>query len=653
MLGNPARAAAVASVALAVHVASVAVAREAHPIAGIVRDILGHAIADAEVLISDGQMAPVAVLRSDRDGRVFFADLPAGPYRVAAIKDGYFTIVDRLDSRARAWIELVLEPAIHLEPSERPDDAWGMRLPRRYLLHEVEDAPLTAALVADRVPQIGAVPLEVQVDHVAVHPGGGGTASREGVGTETSVRVASGVGSRGGIEVQGYRHATAASRATERDSTSTDRDAAGVRVGFSIATEPDSDLAVSAFWGRSDLGYVHTLDSIAASTSSLTREQRSWGYGASWSKPISSDSRLDLMMDYRDTAVSRPPPSASADAAEPAERFTSRAVAAGGTYLVAPTSAHEVQVQFGARMLEAADILRVAPGASPEYVHGLPGLSVGVEARDRWSVAGRAALIWGLGYRHSVEPFAVAIVVPRVGGAWRVDDAEVTATLAYHGIAGSGSTTAGPGRSFRGSGDLGYELSATIPLGSSLRLSGGTSYAPSQLGLETCRPRVTAAGPPMFVSDGDVAVHEQRIALARKTGSIRGSIDVLRGSANGALDTVLPVDAPIYQLAERNLRYVGGDLGLRAVRAGTSVTVSYRQIFQSGLATAAPDAEELQLRSIELTLAQDLFSLRSLGSWRALLGVRTAEADSSTDEDDARILSATGNQFRAGISVLF
>ncbi len=650
MLGNPARAAAVAAVALAAHVATVSVAREAHPIAGIVRDILGHAIADAEVLISDGQMAPVAVLRSDRDGRVFFADLPAGLYRVAAIKDGYFTIVDRLDSRARAWLEIVLEPAIHLEPSDRPHDAWGMRLPRRYLLHEVEDAPLTAALVADRVPQIGAAPLEVQVDHVAVHPGGGGTASREGAGTETSVRVASGVGSRGGIEVHGYRHATVASRATERDTTSTDRDAAGVRVGLSIATEPDSDLAVSAFWGRSDLGYIHTLDSIAAPASSVTREQKSWGYGASWSKPISSDSRLDLMMDYRDTAVSRPPPSASVGAPE---QVTSRAVAAGGTYLVAPTSAHEVQVQFGARMLEAADILRVAPGAGAEYVHGLPGLSLGVEARDRWSVAGGTALIWGLGYRHSVEPFAVAVVVPRIGGAWRVDDAEVTATLAYHGIAGSGSSTAGPARSFRGAGDLGYELTATIPLGSSLRLSGGTSYAPSQLGLETCRPRVTAAGPPMFVSDGDVAVHEQRVALARKTGSIRGSIDVLRGSANGALDTVLPVDAPIYQLAERNLRYVGGDLGLRAVRAGTSVTVSYRRVLQSGLASAEPDAEELQLRSIELTLAQDLFHLRSLGSWRALLGVRTAEAESSTDEDDARILSTTGNQFRAGISVLF
>jgi hypothetical protein len=655
MHGNPAKAAAVALVALVAQLATISVAREPLPLAGTVRDVLGHAIADVEVLISDGHVAPIATLRSDGEGRLFLADLPAGLYRVVAIKDGYYTVVANLDNRARALVELVLEPAIALDPKERPDDSWAMRLPRRYLLHDVDDAPLTAALAAERAAEVAQAPLEVQVDHVAIHPGAsGGTTSSDGEGSETSVRVASAVGSRAGIEVQGYRHALAASRATERDTTSTDRDAAGVRVGFSLATEPDSDLAVSAFWGRSDIGYVHSLESLATSQSSTMREQRSWGYGASWSKPLASDSRLDLMMDYRDTLVSRPAPITASTTSEPeTTRYTNRSMAAGGIYLVTPTSAHEVQVQFGARMLDAADVLRVAPSAGAEDVHGLPGLSLGVEARDRWSVDGRMAVIWGLGYRHAVEPFAVALVVPRIGAAWHLDGAEVTAIVGYHGITGEGPTPSGTSRSFRGSGEIGYELTATVPLGSSLRVTGATSYAPSQLGLETCRPQVTAAGPPMFVSDGDVAVREQRVALARQAGAIRGSIDVLRGTATGALDAVLPVDVPLYQLAERDLRYVGGDVRLRAVHAGTTVTVSYRQIVESSLDAQAIPAEDMRLRSIELTVVQDLFSVRSLGSWRALLGVRTAEADSSSDADDARILSTTGNQFRAGISVLF
>jgi len=74
MLGNPARAVAVASMALVALVVPASVAaRDASPLAGIVRDALGHAIADADVLISDGGVAPVAVLRSDLRGHVFLA----------------------------------------------------------------------------------------------------------------------------------------------------------------------------------------------------------------------------------------------------------------------------------------------------------------------------------------------------------------------------------------------------------------------------------------------------------------------------------------------------------------------------------------------------------------------------------------------------
>jgi len=659
MLGNPARAVAVASMALVALVVPASVAaRDASPLAGIVRDALGHAIADADVLISDGGVAPVAVLRSDLRGHVFLAELPVGLYRIAALKQGYLTIVQRLDSGAQAWVDMVLEPAMSLEARDLPDDAWALRLPRRYLLHEVEEGPWSAAIEADRSPEIGAAgPLEVQVDHlVALHPGSGARGqSRDVAGTETMVRVASGVGSRAGIEVQGYRRALEASRRSERELTSADRGATGVRVGFSYATEPNSDLAVSAFWGRSDFGSLRTLESIAAPAPPLESAQRSWGYGATWSKPLANESRLDLSMDYRDTSVSRPTQGAGPTATEEKTQLSSRAIAAAGTYLATPSSTHEVQVQFGARVLGSADVLRVASSAAAADAYGLPGLSVGIEARDRWSVGGPLAVIWGLGYRHSIEPVDVAMIVPRVGGAWRIEEFELSAVVSYHGVTDAGADPAAATRTFRGSGDVGYELSATVPLGSSFRLSTGSSYVPSQLGLATCRTQASASGPPMFVSDGDVEVREQRIALSRHAGRFRGTLDVLSGSARGALDTVLPVDAPVYRLAEREARYVGGILGLHAVRSGTRMSFSYRQVAQSAPTTSGGFGEGLRLRAIELALSQDLFSMHTLGTWRALAGIRSAEAVSSTDEDedDARMLSATGRQVSAGVSVLF
>jgi len=659
MRGTPARLAAVAVVGLTVAFgAPPFLARGVSPLAGLVRDALGNAVADAEVLLSDGQRAaPFAVLRSDVLGRIFLAELPAGPYRIAAVKEGYLTLVHRRDGGASDWVELVLQPAVRLDPQEIPDDAWVLRLPRTYLLRDVEDEPLEAGTRVRSPERTAALadPLRLQVDHlVAVHPGfHSGAGDSEVAGSETTVRVASAVGARGGIEVEGYRHAIETTGGDGFDFRTSDRDAAGLRVGLSLATEPDSDLAMTAFWGRSELGYVRMDESVPMAPSEIAQAQRSWGYGATWSKPLDADSRLDLAMDFHDTSVSSPASGGPRPVTAGDDRLTSRAVGAAGTFASTPSSAHEVQVEFGARLLDAADAFRVAPGARAGEVQGLPGLSVGIEAQDRWSVGGPATVIYGLGYRHTVQPLDVAVIVPRVGGAMRFDRAELTASLSYHGLAGTDAGPATDGRrEFRGSGDVGYEIVADVPLTPTLRLAGSASYAPSQLGIETYRARSEALGAAMFVSDGDVAVREQRLALCRSNGPIRGRLDVIAGSASGFLDAAVPVDGRVYRLAEREARYVGGLVGLHAVPTRTRITVAYRVVEQS--APGGLDSDEMQrLRIVEFEVAQDLFRQRSLGTWRALAGLRAAAVEAGTDEDDDEVLSTIGRQLSAGVSVVF
>ena len=74
---------------------------EAAPIAGTVKDSLGNLLSGVEVLfvaLPAPGFRPTAVARSGRDGRFKVTDLVPGPYRVAALKEGYRTFVGQVDT---------------------------------------------------------------------------------------------------------------------------------------------------------------------------------------------------------------------------------------------------------------------------------------------------------------------------------------------------------------------------------------------------------------------------------------------------------------------------------------------------------------------------------------------------------------------------
>ena len=108
---------------------------------GTVRDSLGNVLAGVEILfveIPSRQFTPSAVTHSDRKGRFEVARLLAGHYRIAALKQGYRTFIGQVDTVVQDSVEVVLRPALELDEESLPKNAsWGLRIPRRGMLHEI------------------------------------------------------------------------------------------------------------------------------------------------------------------------------------------------------------------------------------------------------------------------------------------------------------------------------------------------------------------------------------------------------------------------------------------------------------------------------------------------------------------------------------
>src|SRR5262245_52017280 len=80
-------------------------------LSGDVKDELGRALADAEVLVlSPDPNAAAASTISNASGRFLVDHLVPGVYRVAALKSGYVAAIGVVNTYLRSSVELVLHP---------------------------------------------------------------------------------------------------------------------------------------------------------------------------------------------------------------------------------------------------------------------------------------------------------------------------------------------------------------------------------------------------------------------------------------------------------------------------------------------------------------------------------------------------------------
>ncbi|HET6278204.1 MAG TPA: carboxypeptidase-like regulatory domain-containing protein, partial [Candidatus Polarisedimenticolia bacterium] len=118
-------------------------------ILGRITDPDGAAVADAMVFLTPvnhangADLLPTRTLRSDRNG-AFYAALPAGRYRVAAVKQGYDVAMTDLHSRARGVLRLEMARSSGLAPGAGAPGETGGNLGTGWILRQQRDNVLRA-----------------------------------------------------------------------------------------------------------------------------------------------------------------------------------------------------------------------------------------------------------------------------------------------------------------------------------------------------------------------------------------------------------------------------------------------------------------------------------------------------------------------------
>jgi hypothetical protein len=659
------------AIALAVWSSASADAPIGAELSGRVRDLLGQRIPDVEILVVSPSSGgnPIAAARSDAAGLFSVSGLAPGLYRVAALKGGYLTFLGQVNTRVDNWLDVIMRPAAVAASNAGatlPEDVtWALRLPRRSLLRETEAEVVPAGGFPAEDRQAGDSfsdsSLRVQVEQLFAlrrgpRPDAG--AAPGGQGAETRLSVASALGQRGSIRFRGAHESFDTTRSRGDSGSSASQGAVNASVDFVCDTGRDSRVAVEAFYNERDFRLASENPGIEGGAE--RRGRRSWGYDAAWSTQLDAASNLALEVDFLESRLDLAAELLELPAPSSSEPVSHRSVGAAGSYETLAAGGHQLEVDFRARLVRSPlPALRAPSGELRVDPQAVSGWSVGLEAQDTWRVSGPFALVYGLGYRHSLASRDVSLVVPRVGGSWSIDELALSFLVSYHRVdSWGGADRDVASLVFRPAGSLGYEAQLELPLGDRLRLRGATRSAPIQLESSAgTRGAEATEFQPAYLTDGNASVDEDRVALIREGAGVRAFLELISGRAEGNVAPVLPVTMPFQWLSESSLRYRNGRLGLRVAASGTDLLLDYREVAErlAGLETTGIDYEQ---QSLELRVAQDLMRLRSLGDWRFLLALRMGSQDGESSDEwsstsDARLLSAPEREMSAGLSVLF
>jgi len=635
---------------------------------GVVRDTVGALVGNVEVLLVDpaSEPTPRATTRSDAAGKFHFEGLDPAVYRIAALKDGYLTFIGKVDPQLERWVQVVLQPMPQpgiddVSGAIPADSTWALRRPKRYVLQEKEPAVAPAVNPVVEGTTILDEALRMQVDQlfpVASGASAGDADQRPEIrGSETRLRVASAVGDHARIDVRGYRRLADSSSRDGDAFAAASRDAAALSLALMYDTGSEGRIDVNAFYNQagvelSSTGPEPTVPSQPPLSAGRSAH-REWGYDARWSRDLDTMGNLDVRVDYHDTSL-RTTATSTTPISGGADQLYARAAGASGVWTTAPLADHAVQVDVNARVLDASD------PTMPVLVRAVPtmsSLSLGLNVQDTWSVGGPFAVIYGLGYRHALGTRDAALVLPQLGAQWHMGRLEVSGVVSYVGVTGWDTLPVAPGRDVpRPDNALGYEADVDLPLAAGVHVTAAALSSPIQLALAGYSGGgFLHESRPLYLTDGNAAVSERRVALVREQRALRLYLEWTGGLAEGTLATIAPYDAPLGFLTQGDLDYRTGRFGIHVFPSGTDLLFQYQILNQS--ASGSPGASTVQ-RSYEVQLSQNLMDLDPLGSWRFLVALRRASAESDELDgalraSEAGALESLNHQLSAGLSVSF
>ncbi len=630
------------------------------PLTGIVRDSLGNALGEVQVLVlgDAAPAAPVAVARTDERGRFLVAELRPGVYRIAALKEGYLAFLGSVNTILRSSLDLVLRPmpaATGGEAAAPHDASWALRLPARSVLRETGPGPLPAEGSRDgdgARPSPIVESLDGEFAHVVAlaqprsGEGGGGEAMEGGA---TRLRLASALGERGKFAVAGNRESLGRASEGEGDSTAARRDASAILVDVSYDTGRDANLSVKAGFERHGLW---------DSSTGANRERRVWGYDALWTRQVDAESRMGIQVGYLDASldVAQDAADTAIEAPVPPYALQNRRIAAEGSFESVAAAGHRLHVDLAASRHDLP-----APG-SPAPLPALPddpgpgfGWALRVEAGDDWSVHGPVSMIYGLGYQRSLDGRRPSLVEPSLGGSWNAAGLRASVVVEYNVVEETGvsiATGAIDGFGFEA------DVEASLPFG--LRLRGGLARDPADAdAAEDAFWSLDSSREPVYVTDGAIATGRASLALEHQSRAVMTWVEWTRGSAEGPLTPRYTIDVPVRLLEDRRMTWQEGLVGVRVKATGTDVLAEYRRVNDAPAGDAEGPEPAVAHEYVELRVSQDLIRSESQGlTCRLLLAARAVPRTPPQTAGDRStapgpLLAAVGQRFSAGLVVAF
>jgi hypothetical protein len=294
-------------------------------ILGKITDPDGAVVADAMVFLTPvngpegARSSPIRTLRSDQKG-AFYAALPAGRYRVAAVKSGYDVAMTDIYSRARGVLKLEMTRSPGLFPGrgspgttgEDLGSGWILRQQRDNVLRatgpNLDDAAVHLEETRQAVPAAGnegwAAAMFAPLDgHFAQQFSGGAPMTDDGeaaLGRTTGLSIAGALAEDSGWRFNGWSGRTydevddAGNRLENRNNR------AAIGVDYRLGGR---DTVTGDLWYGARRYMVETGDGMAEGTE---QAQRSIALRSRWERQVDGDAALYVEGEFFHTGARLP-----------------------------------------------------------------------------------------------------------------------------------------------------------------------------------------------------------------------------------------------------------------------------------------------------------------------------------------------------------
>ncbi len=635
-----------------------------------------------EQVASRAEDGAMTLVKSGVEGD-FSILLPAGRYRVAALKRGYEVSMAEVNTLARAFVELRMRPAPRVVLGDLPVGpasgnlglGWILRQqPSDILRERVASLPEPAAAFAEagdrQEERQRAAPLSPSHSGWVASVFGpiDGEFEQQFTGTEsTSLALRGAIGGEGTWRFDGRLGRSSADLVGESGSLARRSDR--VALGLDYRLGPNDDLNAEIQYSTSR----YMVDPNGETVAATDQAQRTAGLRSRWTRALGDQATLHVAGSFFETGVRIPDrlnsPLASQEGAESAfSGAIDRAwmTTAGLSFL---EGSH--QLDFGVRTkgyrydLRDQGVLLYGLEDAPSLTEpGERGNSVSLYGRDRWSLGSHYDMDYGLRY-HSNLSAASAYFVPSVGVTHR---SERDGTLVWKSMVlyriddpGLSSIYTSPDErlaaSPSGSARLGYLFAVERRPPGRLQINATLSYRPFQEGFgeddEIPAPGAWSDGM-LLLTDGTAGRREFEVQLARKLGPVQGSIGGSVGTVRGNVSPALE-EAPVQILTVGGARYYSTSMHARYVPSATELKIEFRRVQTEAGDEQGADRLPLDYRRLDMVVYQDLpWISRSMGArFKVLMAYQGLFYGSLYDVAGGATLPGTASRFSGGVDVRF